>query len=162
MSQCQNLKNIVDPQKIFENFGADAVRVFILSDSPPEKDIQWSTKGMEACYRFIQKLWSLHYSILEIMKMDVEKINNEKIDEFVNFNLSKITQNLENFNYNVIIANLHEINNFFNLIVKDNKNYANLKSNYIKILKIMSPVIPHFASECLEQLGNNSILTWPE
>ncbi len=161
-SMSKSKKNIVDPQKIFENFGADAVRVFILSDSPPEKDIQWSTKGMEACYRFIQKLWSLHYSILEIMKMDVEKINNEKIDEFVNFNLSKITQNLENFNYNVIIANLHEINNFFNLIVKDNKNYANLKSNYIKILKIMSPVIPHFASECLEQLGNNSILTWPE
>ena len=161
-SMSKSKKNIVDPQKIFENFGADAVRVFILSDSPPEKDIQWSTKGMEACYRFIQKLWSLHYSILEIMKMDVEKINNEKIDEFVNFNLSKITQNLENFNYNVIIANLHEINNFFNLIVKDNKNYANLKSNYIKILKIMSPVIPHFASECLEQLGNNLILTWPE
>ena len=161
-SMSKSKKNIVDPQKIFENFGADAVRVFILSDSPPEKDIQWSTKGIEACYKFIQKLWTLHCSILELIKMDVEKNDNKKIDEFVNSSLSKITHNLENFNYNVIIANLHEINNFFNIMIKDNKNYLNLKPNYIKILKAMSPVIPHFASECLEQLEKNTVLDWPE
>ena len=50
-------KNTIDPEKIIENYGADAVRLFILSDSPPEKDVQWSEQGMVASYKFIQKLW---------------------------------------------------------------------------------------------------------
>ena len=53
-------KNIIDPQQIIDNYGADAVRLFILSDSPPEKDVQWSERGMEAAFKFIQKLWMLH------------------------------------------------------------------------------------------------------
>ena len=66
-SMSKSKKNIVDPQKIFENFGADAVRVFILSDSPPEKDIQWSTKGIEACYKFIQKCQLITITIVRII-----------------------------------------------------------------------------------------------
>ena len=57
-------KNTIDPQQIIENFGADAVRLFILSDSPPEKDVQWSERGMESAYKFLQKLWLLHQKIL--------------------------------------------------------------------------------------------------
>ena len=52
-------KNTIDPEKIILNYGADAVRLFILSDSPPEKDVQWSDQGMQASYKFIQKLWLL-------------------------------------------------------------------------------------------------------
>ena len=55
--QCQNLKNTIDPETMIENYGADAVRFFILSDSPPEKDVQWSEQGMLASYKFIQKFW---------------------------------------------------------------------------------------------------------
>ena len=53
-------KNTIDPQKIIQIYGADAVRLFIISDSPPEKDVQWSETGMEASFKFIQKLWTLH------------------------------------------------------------------------------------------------------
>ena len=56
-SQCQNQKrNIIDPEKIIMNYGADAARLFILSDSPPEKDVQWSDEGIAASYKFIQKI----------------------------------------------------------------------------------------------------------
>ena len=57
-SQCQNQKNTIDPQNIINQYGADAVRFFILSDSPPEKDVQWSDEGMKSSYKFIQKFWT--------------------------------------------------------------------------------------------------------
>ena len=59
-SMSKSKKNTIDPEKIIENYGADSVRLFIISDSPPEKDVQWSEQGMNASYKFIQKLWDLH------------------------------------------------------------------------------------------------------
>jgi leucyl-tRNA synthetase len=160
-SMSKSKKNVVDPQIMIENYGADSVRIFILSDSPPEKDIQWSMTGMEASYKFIQKLWALHRTLLEIFKTKLEDAENEKMDYFVNSLISKITKNLESFSYNVIIANLHEIYNFFNSEIKQKKNYKNLRACYVKILKIVSPVIPHFSEECLSELNESIDLDWP-
>ena len=64
-------KNTIDPETMIENYGADAVRLFILSDSPPEKDVQWSDQGMVSSYKFVQKFWLLHQKILD-------KINSSK------------------------------------------------------------------------------------
>ena len=61
-------KNTINPQSIIENYGADSVRIFILSDSPPEKDVQWSEQGMIAAYKFVQKFWSLHKEIINNYK----------------------------------------------------------------------------------------------
>ena len=160
-SMSKSKKNVVDPQIMIENYGADSVRIFILSDSPPEKDIQWSMKGMEASYKFVQKLWALHCRLLEIFKTKLEDVENEKIEYFVNSIISKVTSNLESFSYNVIIANFHEIYNFFNSEIKQKKNYKNLKNCYVKILKIMAPVIPHFSLECLKELNESNDLYWP-
>ena len=161
-SMSKSKKNTIDPQKIINNFGADAVRLFILSDSPPEKDVQWSERGMEAAYKFIQKLWTLNMHILK-KKTDKKDYDNDiKINIFTNTIIEKITKNLENFHYNVIIANLYEIYNFFNGIVKKDLNKENLLHNYSKILKIMNPIIPHFSSECLEQTALKDKISWPE
>ena len=65
-SMSKSKKNTIDPAKIINNYGADAVRLFILSDSPPEKDVQWSEQGMIASYKFLQKFWSLHKEIISI------------------------------------------------------------------------------------------------
>ena len=62
-SMSKSKKNTIDPEKIIDDYGADAVRLFILSDSPPEKDVQWSDRGMESSYKFLQKLWTLHKKI---------------------------------------------------------------------------------------------------
>ena len=104
-------KNTVDPEKIIQIYGADAVRLFILSDSPPEKDIQWSENGMSSAYKFIQKFWSLNNQVLEILKE--EKINpNDDIEIFTNQSINRINFALEKFRYNVIIAVFHEIYSF--------------------------------------------------
>ena len=112
-SMSKSKKNVIDPENIINNYGADAVRLFILSDSPPEKDVQWSEQGMVASYKFLLKLWTLHQKIKDKIQTE-NKNENDKLDKYTNQMISKITNNLENFNYNVIIANIYEIYNFLN------------------------------------------------
>ena len=159
-SMSKSKKNVIDPENIINNYGADAVRLFILSDSPPEKDVQWSEQGMTASYKFLLKLWTLHQKIKNKIKIE-NKNQNRKLDKFTNQMISKITNNLENFNYNVIIANIYEIYNFFNKEIVNDIDNNLLRENYIKILTLMAPAIPHFSHECLEDLGYIESLSWP-
>ena len=160
-SMSKSKKNTIDPEDIIDNFGADAVRLFILSDSPPEKDVQWSEQGMVASYKFMQKLWVLHQKFKTKIKEDSTDENNE-ISIFTNQMIEKINYNLEKFHYNVIIANLYEAYNFFNQKLNNSVNKNTLLDSYTKFLSIISPVIPHFASECLEDLKLNPFQKWPE
>ena len=154
-------KNTIDPEDIIKNFGADAVRLFILSDSPPEKDVQWSEQGMVASYKFMQKLWILHHKFKDKIKENSTKEDNE-ITIFTNQIIEKINYNLEKFHYNVIIANLYEAYNFFNQKLNNSINKNTLLDSYGKFLSVISPVIPHFASECLQDLKLNPFQKWPE
>jgi leucyl-tRNA synthetase len=166
-SMSKSKKNTIDPEKMIKNYGADAVRFFILSDSPPEKDVQWSDQGMLAAFKFIQKFWFLHNEIKKIpnnrnqIENETVKIN-EELNAFTNKTIERITYNLDNFHYNVIIANLHETYNFLVKIIKLNPSKILLLENYIKILKIMSPIIPHLTSECLQDLGEKNLYNWPD
>ena len=161
-SMSKSKKNTIEPTKMIDQFGADAVRLFILSDSPPEKDVQWSEQGMIASYKFVQKLWLLHQKVkVKITSSENLKEGSEKISEFTNQLIEKVTHNLEKFNYNVIVANLHEMYNFMNKSIDDAKNHSQLKENYIKILHLMSPILPHFSFECIEDLGEKNENKWP-
>ena len=73
-------KNTIDPEIIIKNYGADSVRLFILSDSPPEKDVQWSEQGIQASYKFIQKLWLLHQKIIKKVQ-NKNRIDNPEIKD---------------------------------------------------------------------------------
>ncbi len=159
-SMSKSKKNTIDPENIIANYGADSARLFILSDSPPEKDVQWSEEGIASSYKFIQKLWNLNLKILSEIKKDHEKDLDNEFEKRTNSFLKDITNNLEEFSYNKIIANLHEIYSF--LIKQIEKPYKKLTltENYKKILISITPIIPHFAYECLSQL-NIKKLDWP-
>ena len=161
-SMSKSKKNTIDPEKMIDRFGADAVRLFILSDSPPEKDVQWSERGMESAYKFIQKLWTLHCNIMNRKLNEEDKKDDLNLSIFTNTMIKKLTKNLEDFHYNVIIANLYEIYNYFTKQIKLNLSNKNLKENYIKILKVMTPIIPHFTHECLNQLNVTKEIMWPK
>ena len=163
-SMSKSKKNTIDPENIIQSYGADAVRLFILSDSPPEKDVQWSEQGMVASYKFIQKLWTLHQIILEKINVNLKnKSLEDLIEKFTNETINKFNYNLEKFNYNVLIANLYETYNFLTQIVKKDMDGEILKKNYIKILTIISPIIPHFTSECFENLKlKPQDIEWPK
>ena len=126
---------------------------------------------MLASYKFTQKLWTLHTEIkakIDILKKTEEtlkknEVNDEQLKIFTNSMIKKITDNLENFHYNVIIANFHEIYNFLSKNIKNlDYNYEILNDNYVKILHIIKPVLPHLASECLEDLRITDTNTWPK
>tara|TARA_B100000902_G_scaffold302544_1_gene290517 strand:+ start:6252 stop:8786 length:2535 start_codon:yes stop_codon:yes gene_type:complete len=160
-SMSKSKKNTIDPEKIINDYGADAVRIFILSDSPPEKDIQWSDEGITASFKFIQKLWNLHLKIIEKIKKDFKKNENDDFEKVANLFIKDVSDNLKNFSYNKIIACFHQTyNQLFNNL---DKKYTSktLVENYKKILIAMMPVIPHFANECLEQIGENDAINWP-
>ena len=160
-SMSKSKKNVIDPEYIIENYGADAVRLFILSDSPPEKDVQWSEQGMISSYKFIQKLWTLHNEIKKKLSNEPMEIFDNEIDEFTNQTILKITNNLDKFNYNVIIANMYETYNYLNNTIKKKNKLNNLKESYKKILICFTPVIPHFSNHCLDDLDFTNDLIWP-
>ena len=161
-SMSKSKKNTIDPERIIENYGADSVRLFILSDSPPEKDIQWSDEGIKSSYKFLQKLWVLNQKIINEIQANHSSNSNDNLDKLTNKFIKEITDNIESFSYNKIIANFHEIYSALNKIVSNKINKKKLVENYKKILITMSPVIPHFSNECMEALEIEEKMIWPK
>ncbi len=160
-SMSKSKKNTIDPEKIIENYGADSARLFILSDSPPEKDVQWSEEGISSSYKFIQKLWNLHSKFQNEISKNHEKDSSDNILKFTNLFIKKIENYLENFSYNVIIASMHEMYNFFSKELSNEYTQKTLYESYVKILTVISPIIPHYTSETLELLKYKNNLDWP-
>ena len=160
-SMSKSKKNTIDPENIIKNYGADSVRLFILSDSPPEKDVQWSDQGMLASFKFVQKLWTLNSKILDKIKNNDQDDEGKDLTKFTNQLIHKITQNLEKFHYNVIVANFYEMYNFLIKEIDKPIKKEILIENYKKILILMNPFIPHFSNECLNTINENQI-NWPK
>ena len=160
-SMSKSKKNTIDPENIILNYGADAARLFILSDSPPEKDVQWSEEGIVSSFKFIQKLWSLNAKILDEIKKNHDHDTDQEIERYTNKFLKKVTENLESFSYNKIIANLYEVYSFLTKQINLKYKKTTLINNYKKILISMMPVIPHLSSECLS-LINVKDIDWPK
>ena len=160
-SMSKSKKNTIDPEKIIEIYGADAVRLFILSDSPPEKDVQWSDTGISASFKFLQKLWSLNEKICKndrkFSKFDKE------LEKFNNQIIKKLNDDLGKFGFNVVIASIYKIYTFYNQQTNKEDWGSNFNKNYTNILKIINPIIPHFSNECLEKLEQSvENVKWPE
>jgi leucyl-tRNA synthetase len=160
-SMSKSKKNTIDPENIINNFGADSVRLFILSDSPPEKDVQWSDEGIAASFKFIQKLWNLNNKFVEQINKNNLEDSSDKLIKFTHKFIKKIENNLNNFNYNVIVANLHEMYSFLNKEIDNEYKKSTLSQNYEKILISIMPIIPHFSNECLNIINKNYKLSWP-
>ncbi len=161
-SMSKSKRNTIDPEEIIENYGADSARLFILSDSPPEKDVQWSEEGIRSSYKFIQKLWDLNHKILLEIQKNHKKNSSSNLEKITTNFILNVEKNIENFSYNKIVANFHEIYSSLKKIITLKIDKENWKENYIKILTTMMPVIPHFSSECLEMLKTRDQIFWPK
>jgi len=153
-------KNTVDPEKMIEIYGADSIRWFMLSDSPPERDVQWSIEGVAAAFKFIQKLWKLNNEIIN-KKDSTSEENDLSLKVAVNKTVYNVTKSLDNFQYNVVIANIHEIfNSFYKHVMEDKTSNTTLKNEWEKIIMLLMPLTPHLAHECWEK--NNQKFYWPK
>ena len=159
-SMSKSKKNTIDPENIIQSYGADSVRLFILSDSPPEKDVQWSEEGIISSYKFVQKLWSLHKKIIDEIKKEHNEDSSDNLIKFTNKLIKKISENLENFNYNILIANIHEMHTYMVKEINNKYSKKTLIENYTKILTLLEPVLPHLVNEAFKELGESKI-SWP-
>ena len=145
-------KNVVDPESMIKIYGADAIRWFMLSDSPPDRDIQWSNEGVSSAHKFVQKLWSINRKILERKDPNVSQSEEKKFISKFNKYLFKISNLIEKFHLNVAVANFYEITHLVNDSISKDISTKCLKETQIKIMRIMMPFVPHIASECLFEL----------
>ena len=160
-SMSKSKKNIIDPENIIADYGADSARLFILSDSPPEKDVQWSEEGIVSSFKFIQKLWKLNEKVVDEMNKNHNADYDNEILKYTNKYLKRVHDNLESFSYNKIIANLYEMYSFLNKQIEKAYTKNTLIENYQKILITMTPILPHFANECLNIIKAKNF-KWPK
>jgi len=163
LAMSKSKKNVVNPDEVIKTYGADATRWFILSDSPPDRDVQWSDEGIGGAFKFIQKIWRTKSEILNYKN----EINSdaETLREF-NKLIYEITNLVEKLQMNVAIAKLYSFLNLINESVQNKKmHYIDLKNTFIKYLIIISAFIPHIAHECYNTITGKDDLykqLWPE
>ena len=161
-SMSKSKKNTVDPETMIKQYGADSVRWFILSDSPPEKDVQWSDTGVVSANKFLQKIWNLNQSIIERKNLLSNKEKERSFENEINLCAFKIDKSIENFQLNVAIAHFYEVYKYLSEAIKAEIDNKNLTNGLIKIMKLMIPFTPHLAHECLSNLNCEHISKWPE
>ena len=157
-------KNIVDPDDIIKIYGSDAVRWFILSDSPPDRDIQWSDSGIQGAYKYVQKIFRTCEKISNYQKTNENFDKNFLIK--VDILIKEISEYIEKFQMNVAVAKLYT---FLNLINDEIEKLGVDKNNLIDVFKkyliIISAFIPYVANECWEKITKKTDLAiqeWPK
>ena len=166
--------NTVDPDEIFENYGADTARLFILSDSPAERDFDWSDAGVEGCYKFLNRVWRLFAKYQSYLTLDykLEKSNLSKKDEDLlretHIAIKKITHDITcEFQFNTVISKYREfVNTIYNYTTSvENINKDVFSFACITLLKLMAPVCVHLTEELYNNLGSDKSIhleSWPE
>ena len=158
--------NTVDPDEIFENYGADTARLFILSDSPPARDFDWSDAGVEGCYKFLNRVWRLLWmnqanTDLHVDEKAVKATTKENDDlvRTVHMQIKGITNDITNeFQFNTVISKYRElVNAIYDWVNKNNFVSDENKQVYSfavkSLLKLMSPVAVHLTEEAWHELG---------
>lgn len=161
--------NVVDVKTILENYGADSSRMLVLSDTPPEKDSEWTTEGIEGCWKYINRLWKLGLSFAE--ENDLEKLKSLKItktnDLLVENHkaIKDVTSFMENMEYNRAIARIREFSNAIEkFTTSDDQDSAIKYLAIVNLVKMIAPLTPHLSEELngiLKQDKMLDIATWP-
>ncbi len=163
-------KNVVDPQQIIEEFGADTARFFMLSDSPPNRDMEWSDSGVEGSWRFLNKLWKFVKNLpCNDTKDELPEnisIRNKELLTLMNLTIKDVTKAIDEFHFNISVA---QIRSLYNVILAHKiENDDDTKVVLFvtrRLLVLINPMVPHIAEELWYSLGNkNSISSepWPK
>ena len=167
-------KNVVDPEAIIEKYGADTARWFVLSDSPPERDIEWTEAGVEGAWRFTQRIWRLiNDNIDHLATAGGNEQGNmpDPVSDLVsvcNKQISAITSDIENFHFNKVIARIYELTNALGSFATNQKEHLShpmVRDVVETLIKLIAPAMPHLAEECWQRLGHETLVVdqpWPE
>jgi len=155
-------KNVVDPNDIIDTFGADTARWFMLSDSPPERDLQWSDTGITAAFRFLNKLFDM---VNKYNDYNTNNLDDVEVLESLKGIINRVTENIESFQFNKSVAKIYEFVNVLNLSLTKNKiSKKSLKWSLKRLSLILQPFVPHISEEIWQSIGESSLCinqSWP-
>ena len=157
-------KNVIDPTEIIELYGADTARWFMLSDSPPDRDLEWTERGVVSSYKFINKLWD----IAEKSSLYKPNLNKNIINQLDGFDkiINEISINIESFHFNKSVAKIYEyVNLLSSLMGEENISEDELREAIKNLSIIIHPFIPHISEEIWEKTNNCGLCAtanWPK
>ncbi len=155
-------KNVVDPSDIINTYGADTARWFMLSDSPPDRDLQWTETGIVASHKFINKLWDLvdkYNNYEDVKKGELDTV--ESLKEIINY----ITQYIETFQFNKAVAKIYEFVNILSAsVLEKNISKEHFKWSINNLSIILQPFVPHISEEIWSKISSRGLCIeqdWP-
>ncbi|SDY86726.1 leucine--tRNA ligase [Tindallia californiensis] len=165
--------NVVSPEEIISQYGADTARLFVLFAAPPERDLEWNDQGVEGCYRFLNRVWRLVQEVDEQHKekrsMDEVSEDDKMIIYKIHSTIKKVTDDIElRFNFNTAISAVMELVNElykYKAMDKEKINSRLLEEGVETVLLLMAPFAPHMTEELWSQLGNKDSIhhhQWPK
>jgi len=152
--------NVINPDEIVENYGADTLRMYEMFMGPLEKSKPWNTSGMEGIFRFLNRVWNLYIDDNGKIREDIQNVEpNHRIKKLINKTVRKVTNDIENLKFNTAIAQLMI---FVNEISKEKIKPRSVMETFLHLL---NPFAPHISEELWNRMGNKEILAhleWPE
>jgi leucyl-tRNA synthetase len=149
-------KNVIDPDAILGRYGADAVRWFVLSDSPPERDLAWSEAGIDGAWRFVQRVWRL----AEDTATAADGAADVKLDRIVHRAIAAVTSDIDKLQFNKAVARLYELVGALERSTAGPSRCAGV----ITLVQLVGPMAPHLAEEAWALLGQPGLVcdaVWP-
>lgn len=159
MSKSKN--NVVDPLNIISSFGADTARWFVLSDSPPERDVEWTASGAEAAYKHLSRVWNISHRITD-MDADAAGEGDDDLLRAMHKCIHDVTVAIESFGFNAAIAKLYA---FTATLQKSKAGHAAQRTAIMTLAQLMAPMTPHLAEAIWSHQGGAGLITladWPQ
>ena len=166
----KSLGNVVSPAEIIDKYGADTARLFILFAAPPERELEWSDRGVEGCYRFLNRIWRLAYEFTEKCEnipgsYEIRNEADKKLAYTLHYTIKKVTEDIrDRFNFNTAISAVMELVNELYKYKEGDINDA-LYSTVIKtMIVLLAPFVPHITEELWQELGYEGTVyeqSWP-
>ena len=158
--------NVVDPQTIIDRFGADTARWFMLSNTPPDRDIIWSPAGVEAAARFLQRIWRTVFAPVNPVDGGTASASDIlELRRFTHQSIERVSNDIESFRYNTAIARIYELVDLLGRFPTQGDGAAEARREAIRtLLQLASPMIPHLAEEAWEALAFTGLVSesdWP-
>ncbi len=161
-------KNVVDPEGIIERYGADTARLFMLSDSPPERDLEWTDAGIDGAWRFVNRLWRMAEAAASNPGGDGAGNDPRllRLQRETHRTIARVTEDLEKFGFNRAVARIRELTNAVADLSGDSAaERAARREGLTIIVRLIGPLMPHLAEELWQRLGGDGLLAaqpWPQ
>ena len=165
-------KNVVDPERIIETYGADTARLFMLSDSPPDRDLDWSEAGIEGAWRYVNRLWRLideptvPLGEVGLLKPAELSKNADAVDRAIHKTIVAVSSDLDRFHFNKAVARIRELTNEVDGLPTDDAGAGWVRRKGLEtVVRLIGPMMPHLGEELWHRLGHTALLAdtpWPE